>query len=92
MSTLMVETSRDVIVKQTQKNNFKMLQSITLTELETAMLKRIQNLEVDGIGMGFSEFDGYNLTPQEKGVLSSLIQGEEVVKGIEGITRVLGVN
>lgn len=61
-----------------------MLQSITLTELETAMLKRIQNLEVDGIGMGFSDFDGYNLTPQEKGVLSSLIQKGIVYDSTEG--------
>ena len=61
-----------------------MLNSITLTDLETAMLKRIQNLEVDGIGMGFSEFDGYNLTPQEKGVLSSLIQKGIVYDSTDG--------
>jgi hypothetical protein len=45
----------------------------TLTELQTEMLLEIQECENDGLGMGYSEFDGEGLTPQEKGVLGSLV-------------------
>jgi hypothetical protein len=44
-----------------------------LTELQTEMLLEIQECENDGLGMGYSEFDGEGLTPQEKGVLGSLV-------------------
>lgn len=44
-----------------------------LTERQKAMLKEIQEGENDGIGMGYSEFDGVGLTPEEKGVLGSLV-------------------
>jgi len=45
----------------------------TMTQLQKAMLKDIQEGENDGIGMGYSEFDGVGLTPLEKGVLGSLV-------------------
>lgn len=45
----------------------------TMTQLQKAMLKDIQQCENDGLGMGYSEFDGVGLTPSEKGVLGSLV-------------------
>ncbi len=44
-----------------------------MTDLQKAMLKDIQEGENDGIGMGYSEFDGKGLTPEQKGVLGSLV-------------------
>ena len=44
-----------------------------MTQRQRAMLKDIQEGENDGIGMGYSEFDGFCLTPEEKGVLGSLV-------------------
>ena len=37
-----------------------------MTHLQKAMLRDIQEGENDGLGMGYSEFDGEGLTPQEK--------------------------
>lgn len=47
---------------------------MTLTQLEKELLKEIQSAEVDGINMGYSEFDGTGITKEQTGVLSSLIQ------------------
>ena len=44
-----------------------------MTDLQTTMLKEIQEGENDGVGMGYSEFDGKGLTPEQKGVLGSLV-------------------
>lgn len=44
-----------------------------MTQRQIAMLKEIQESENDGIGMGYSEFDGVGLSPEEKGVLGSLV-------------------
>lgn len=44
-----------------------------MTDLQKAMLKEIQEGENDGIGMGYSEFDGKGLNPEQKGVLGSLV-------------------
>lgn len=49
-----------------------------LTQRENKMLIEIMQCECDGLGRGFSEFDGIGLSPEEKGVLSSLIQKEMV--------------
>ena len=53
--------------------NNKQTNKTTMTQLQKAMLKDIQEGENDGIGMGYSEFDGVGLTPLEKGVLGSLV-------------------
>ena len=49
------------------------LHTHTMTHLQKTLLAEIQDSERDGIGMGYSEFDGFGLTPQMKGVLGSLI-------------------
>lgn len=56
----------------------------TMTQLQKAMIKDIQEGENDGIGMGYSEFDGAGLTPIEKGVLGSLIAAGYVYNSFEG--------
>lgn len=48
------------------------------------MLKDIQDGENDGIGEGYSEFDGIGLTPEEKGVLGSLVAEGYVYNSHEG--------
>ena len=47
---------------------------VQITKLENQLLNEIMECEVDGIGMGYSEYDGENISNQDKGVLSSLIQ------------------
>lgn len=72
-------------IKKAQKEAFNLLTSLyantkkennsgELTKMETEMLVEIMECEVDGLDMGFSEFDGRGLTPTQKGVLSSLIK------------------
>ena len=51
---------------------------IQVTQLEYDLLHRIMNCENDGVGMGYSEFDGKGISNVEKGVLSSLIKKELV--------------
>jgi len=55
-----------------------------MTQRQRAMLKDIQEGENDGIGMGYSEFDGTGLTPEEKGVLGSLVAAGYVYNSFEG--------
>ena len=55
-----------------------------MTHLQKAMLRDIQEGENDGLGMGYSEFDGEGLTPQEKGTLGSLIAGGYVYNSATG--------
>jgi len=47
---------------------------IKITKLENKLLNSIMLGENDGIGMGYSEYNGEGISNQEKGVLSSLIQ------------------
>jgi len=47
---------------------------IKITQLENTLLNEIMECENDGVGMGYSEYDGQGISNQEKGVLSSLIQ------------------
>ncbi len=56
----------------------------TMTQLQKAMLKDIQEGENDGLGMGYSEFDGAGLTPTEKGVLGSLVAAGYVYNSATG--------
>ena len=51
---------------------------VQITKLENELLNEIISCEVDGIGMGYSEYDGEGISNEEKGVLSSLIQKELV--------------
>ena len=51
---------------------------VQITKLENELLNKIMSCEVDGIGMGYSEYDGEGISNEEKGVLSSLIQKELV--------------
>jgi len=55
-----------------------------MTQLQRAMIKDIQEGENDGVGMGYSEFDGAGLTPYQKGVLGSLVAGGYVYNSFEG--------
>lgn len=55
-----------------------------MTHLQKAMLQDIQQGETDGLGMGYSEFDGQGLTPEEKGVLGSLVAAGYVYNSFEG--------
>ena len=55
-----------------------------MTHLQKAMLRDIQEGETDGIGMGYSEFDGEGLTPEQKGVLGSLVAAGYVYDSFEG--------
>lgn len=64
--------------------------TIKLTELEMALLHEIMSSELDGLGMGYSSYDGLDIDNQTKGVLSSLIKkelvydstcGEEIIDG-----------
>ncbi len=64
--------------------------SIKITQLEENLLHEIMSSELDGLGMGYSEFDGLGLDNESKGVLASLIKkglvydstyGEEIIDG-----------
>ena len=64
--------------------------TIKITKLESKLLHEIMSSESDGLGMGYSSFDGLDITNEEKGVLSSLIKkglvydstcGEEIIYG-----------
>ena len=55
-----------------------------LTEPQKAMLKDIQEGENDGIGMGYSEFDGKGLTQEEQAILDSLLAGGYVYNSATG--------
>lgn len=64
------------------------VKDIKITELESKLLHEIMSSESDGLGMGYSAFDGLDITNEEKGVLSSLIKkglvydstcGEEII-------------
>ena len=74
------ETKSDALAhaQSLEKDNRKELNEgvkiFKLTELEYELLQEIQEHEVDGINMGYSEYDGKGISNQEKGVLSSLIQ------------------
>ena len=59
-------------------------QNNTMTQLQKAMLKDIQEGENDGIGMGYSEFDGEGLAPEQKGVLGSLVAAGYVYDSFKG--------
>ena len=48
--------------------------TIKITKLENELLTEIMECESDGLGMGYSEYDGIGISNQEKGVLSSLIK------------------
>ncbi len=48
--------------------------TIKITKLENELLNEIMLGECDGIGTGYSEYDGLNVSNQEKGVLGSLIK------------------
>jgi len=50
------------------------MKTIKITKLENELLNEIMLGECDGIGMGYSEYDGLNVSNQEKGVLGSLIK------------------
>ena len=54
-----------------------------LTPLEIEMLVEIMECENDGVGMGYSEYDGTGLTPTQKGVLGSLVKKEMVYDSYE---------
>jgi len=45
-----------------------------ITKNENVLLQEIIECEVDGVGMGYSEYDGFGITNEEKGTLSSLIK------------------
>ena len=55
-----------------------------MTQLQRAMVKDSQEGENDGLGMGYSEFDGAGLTPEQKGVLGSLVAAGYVYNSFEG--------
>jgi len=55
-----------------------------MTQLQKAMLKDIQEGENNGIGMGYSEFDGKGLSPEQKGVLGSLVADGYVYNSATG--------
>ena len=38
------------------------------------MLNEIMDCETDGVGVGYSEYNGLGLSDEEKGVLSSLVR------------------
>lgn len=50
------------------------METIKITKLENELLNEIMLGELDGIGMGYGEYDGLNASNQEKGVLGSLIK------------------
>jgi hypothetical protein len=45
-----------------------------ITKNENKLLQEIIESEIDGIGSGYSEFDGIGITNKQKGILSSLIK------------------
>jgi len=57
---------------------------IQLTKLENDLLTEIMENELDGVGMGYSEYDGEGISNQTKGVLSSLIQKGVVYNAFDG--------
>jgi hypothetical protein len=57
---------------------------MNITDLEKEMLIDIMNGENDGVGMGYSETDGIGLTPEQKGILSSLIKKGLVYNSMDG--------
>ena len=48
--------------------------SIKITIKEQKMLNEIMDCENDGVGMGYSEYDGLEISNEQKGVLSSLVK------------------
>ncbi len=48
--------------------------TIKITKLENELLNDIMLGENDGIGLGYSEYDGLDISNEEKGVLGSLIK------------------
>ncbi len=54
------------------------MRNLKITDLEKQLLKTIIDNEVDGIGKGYSEYDGQGIDNETKGVLSSLIQKDLV--------------
>ena len=47
---------------------------VKITKLENELLNDIMKGENDGIGMGYSEYDGLVISNEEKGVLGSLLK------------------
>ena len=60
------------------------IKNIKITELEESLLHEIMSSESDGLGMGYSSFDGLDITNEEKGVLSSLIKKGLVYDSTDG--------
>ena len=50
------------------------MKTIKITKLENELLNDIMLGENDGIGMGYSEYDGLEISNEEKGILGSLIR------------------
>ena len=57
---------------------------MNITKLENEMLIDIMNGENDGVGMGYGETDGLGFTPEQKGVLSSLMKKGLVYNSMDG--------
>ena len=47
---------------------------IKITKLENKLLNDIMLGENDGVCVGYSEYDGFDISNQEKGVLGSLLK------------------
>lgn len=50
------------------------MKTIKITKLENKLLNEIMLGECDGVGMGYGEYDGVDISNEEKGVLGSLIK------------------
>jgi hypothetical protein len=60
---------------------------IKITKLENELLNDIMLGENDGIGMGYSEYDGLDISNEQKGVLGSLLKKGLVYDSNEGNTN-----
>ena len=60
------------------------IKDIKITELEESLLHEIMSSEADGLGMGYSSFDGLEIDNETKGVLSSLIKKGLVYDSTDG--------
>ena len=60
------------------------IKNIKITELEESLLHEIMSSEADGLGMGYSSFDGLEIDNETKGVLSSLIKKGLVYDSTDG--------
>lgn len=80
LSDWLQKTSADAIALKIEKISDN---KILITENENELLNEIIESEIDGVGMGYSEFDGFGISNEEKGTLSSLIKKGLVYNSFE---------